>query len=110
MTFEKCMMSVKTTLKKRGFDNPEEIAAGMCSMWAQENGVEREFAETTKEPTRRSFALSVGEGDDTTRTYQRSKTIDIFQIIFLIFWIFSIFSPEIFFIALRCLLTSAKAG
>jgi len=64
MTFEKCMMSVKTTLKKRGFDNPEEIAAGMCSMWAQENGVEREFAETTKEPTRRSFALSVGEGDD----------------------------------------------
>tara|TARA_R110000824_G_scaffold153490_3_gene325141 strand:- start:5455 stop:6708 length:1254 start_codon:yes stop_codon:yes gene_type:complete len=64
MTFEKCMTSVKATLNKRGFGNSEEIAAGMCSMWAQENGVEREFAETPKEPIRRSFALSVGEGDD----------------------------------------------
>ena len=64
MTFEKCITQTKANLKKRGFDNPEEIAAGMCSMWAQENGVEREFAETTKEPTRRSFALSVGESDD----------------------------------------------
>ena len=45
MTFEKCMIQTKSNLKKRGFDNPEEIAAGMCSMWAQENGVEREFAE-----------------------------------------------------------------
>ena len=59
-------MSVKTTLNKRGYANPEEIAAGMCSMWAQENGVEREFAETSKEPIRRSFALSVGESDDMT--------------------------------------------
>ena len=37
------MIQTKSNLKKRGFDNPEEIAAGMCSMWAQENGVEREF-------------------------------------------------------------------
>ena len=64
MTFEKCMIQTKANLKKRGFENPEEIAAGMCSMWAQENGVEREFAETKTEPTRRSFALSVGESDD----------------------------------------------
>jgi len=67
MTFEKCMISTKASLKKRGFDNHEEIAAGMCSMWAQENGVEREFAEgKTMEPVRRSFALSVGESDDMT--------------------------------------------
>ena len=65
MTFEKCMIQTKSHLKKRGFDNPEEIAAGMCSMWAQENGVEREFAEgKDMEPVRRSFALSVGESDD----------------------------------------------
>ena len=51
MTFQKCMTETKATLKKRGFDNHEEIAAGMCSMWAQENGVEREFAETKTEPT-----------------------------------------------------------
>ena len=53
-------MTTKANLKKRGFENPEEIAAGMCSMWAQENGVEREFAEgKDTEPVRRSFALSV---------------------------------------------------
>jgi hypothetical protein len=65
MTFEKCMMKTKASLNKRGFDNPEEIAAGMCSMWAQENGVEREFAEgKDTEPIRRSFALEVAEGED----------------------------------------------
>jgi len=65
MTFEKCMMKTKANLNKRGFDNPEEIAAGMCSMWAQENGVEREFAEgKDTEPIRRSFALAVAEGED----------------------------------------------
>jgi len=69
MTYQKCMISVKATLKKRGFDNHEEIAAGMCNMWAQENGVEREFAEgKTIEPVRRSFALSLGESDDMTFT------------------------------------------
>jgi len=67
MTFEKCMMNTKANLKKRGFDNPEEIAAGMCSMWAQENGVEREFAEgKDTEPIQRSFALAVAEGEDIT--------------------------------------------
>ena len=67
MTFEKCIIQTKANLKKRGFDNPEEIAAGMCSMWAQENGVEREFAEgKDTEPIRRSFALAVAEGEDMT--------------------------------------------
>ena len=67
MTFEKCMIQTKSNLKKRGFENPEEIAAGMCSMWAQENGVEREFAEgKDTEPIRRSFALAVAEGEDVT--------------------------------------------
>ena len=67
MTYEKCIIATKATLKKRGFDNPEEIAAGMCTMWAQENGVEREFAgEKTIEPTRRSFALSNLESEDMT--------------------------------------------
>jgi hypothetical protein len=67
MTFEKCMIQTKSNLKKRGFDNPEEIAAGMCSMWAEENGVEREFAEGTDvAPVQRTFALAVAEGDDIT--------------------------------------------
>ena len=67
MTYEKCIIATKATLKKRGFDNPDEIASGMCNMWAQENGVEREFAgEKTLEPTRRSFALSNLESEDMT--------------------------------------------
>ena len=67
MTFEKCMIQTKSNLKKRGFENHEEIAAGMCSMWAEENGVEREFAEgKSTEPTRRTFALSMGEADNVT--------------------------------------------
>ena len=67
MTFEKCMISTKASLKKRGFENHEEIAAGMCSMWAEENGVEREFAEGKDiEPVRRSFALAVAQGEDMT--------------------------------------------
>ena len=69
MKYKKCMTSVKATLKKRGFDNSEEIAAGMCNMWAQENGVEREFAESkTIVPVQRSFALSLGESNDMTFT------------------------------------------
>ena len=67
MTFEKCMMQTKANLKKRGFDNPEEIAAGMCSMWAQENGVEREFAEDKDiTPKQRTFAMNVADGEDIT--------------------------------------------
>ena len=67
MTFEKCMIQTKSNLKKRGFENPEEIAAGMCTMWAQENGVEREVAEgKSTEPTQRTFALSLGDEDNIT--------------------------------------------
>ena len=61
------MIATKATLKKRGFDNSEEIAAGMCSMWAQENGVERGFAEPKDiEPVQRTFALAVADGNDMT--------------------------------------------
>ena len=75
MTFEKCMIQTKANLKKRGFDNPEEIAAGMCSMWAQENGVEREFAEgKSTEPTQRTFALSMGDED--SMTFSSDEGID----------------------------------
>ena len=61
MTYDKCKISVSATLKKRGFDNHEGLAADMCSMWATENGVERQFAETSREPVRRTFGTSLGE-------------------------------------------------
>ena len=76
------MIATKATLKKRGFDNPEEIAAGMCSMWAQENGVEREFADDkTIEPVRRSFALSVNESEEVTFTSEEGVDTVSFPVI-----------------------------
>ena len=68
MTYDKCKMTVGKTLKKRGFDNHAELAADMCIMWADENGVEREFAAEVKstEPISRSFALSIGDSEDMT--------------------------------------------
>jgi hypothetical protein len=73
MSYEKCVVSVGASLKERGFDNSDEIAAGMCNMWADENGVERQFGRTVSEqPVRRTFGLSIedstemnfAEGDD----------------------------------------------
>jgi hypothetical protein len=46
MSYEKCVVSVGTTLKKRGIDNHEKLASSMCNTWADENGVEREFGRT----------------------------------------------------------------
>ena len=67
MTYEKCKTTVSATLKKRGFDNHSNMAASMCSMWAEENGVEREFAgETDRVATQRTFAISLEGNSDMT--------------------------------------------
>ena len=68
MTYDKCKMTVSKTLKKRGFDNHDELAADMCNMWAVENGVEREFATENKttEPVRRTFGISLEEDSNIT--------------------------------------------
>ena len=67
MSYDKCVISVSKTLKNRGFENHEEQAQDMCTMWAEENGVEREFGRTTsKEPRRRSFALGLEQDDSLT--------------------------------------------
>jgi hypothetical protein len=65
MSYEKCVVSVGTSLKERGFDNPDKLAAGMCNMWADENGVERQFGRSVSEiPVRRTFGLSIEEGTE----------------------------------------------
>ena len=76
MTYDKCKTSVSATLKKRGFDDPDELAAGMCSMWANENGVERQFGEEGKptEPKRRTFGVSLGE--DSQLTFNSEEGVD----------------------------------
>ena len=61
MTYENCVTAVSKSLNKRGLDDHEEIAANMCKMWADENGVEREFGkQVSTKPVQRSFALSIG--------------------------------------------------
>ena len=65
MSYEKCVVSVGATLKKRGVENHDELASSMCNTWADENGVEREFGRTLVEgDKRRTFALSLGESED----------------------------------------------
>ena len=67
MSYNKCVINVSKTLQKRGSENHEEEAQNMCNMWAEENGVEREFGRTTsEEPRRRSFALDVAESNNLT--------------------------------------------
>jgi hypothetical protein len=74
MTYDKCKTSVSATLKKRGFDNHDTLAAGMCSMWANENGVEREFAGDGSKPTnaiQRTFAMTLeGNSELTVNTHE----------------------------------------
>ena len=67
--YDKCIDTVSTTLKKRGFDSHTEMAEGMCNLWAEENGVEWEFGTgKSLEPVRRSFALSFGGDEEVTLT------------------------------------------
>ena len=69
MTYNKCVTTVSKSLKKRGFENHDEKAQTMCNMWAEENGVEREFGRTTSaEPRRRSFGLQVEEAAELSIT------------------------------------------
>ena len=60
MSYDKCVASVGSTLKKRGFEKHEEMAVSMCIMWADGNGIERAFGRTLDESEkRRTFALSL---------------------------------------------------
>ena len=55
-------METGQLLKKKGFENWETMAAGMCKLWADTNGVERNFArDDIKKDSTRTFAMTVGE-------------------------------------------------
>ena len=67
MSYKKCVTNVSKSLKERGLEDHDEVAAKMCNIWADENGVEREFGRTTSaEPKRRSFGLHLQEGSNIT--------------------------------------------
>ena len=56
-TLERCVLELGPRLKKRGMSNHDNMARGMCLMWAEENGQEKEFGITNTEETQRKFAL-----------------------------------------------------
>jgi len=56
-TFERCVLELSPRLKKRGIESSESMAQGMCLMWAEENGQEKEFGITNSAETQRKFAL-----------------------------------------------------
>ena len=60
--YERCTLETGQSLKKKGFKDWETMAANMCKLWADANGVERNFARQgiNKEATR-TFAMTVGE-------------------------------------------------
>ena len=60
--YEKCTLETGQSLKKKGFKDWETMAANMRKLWADVNGVERNFARQgiNKEATR-TFAMTVGE-------------------------------------------------
>ena len=56
-TFERCVLELGPRLKKRGVSDHDTMARGMCLMWAEENGQEKEFGVTNSAETQRKFAL-----------------------------------------------------
>ena len=80
--YDKCINTTSTILKKRGFDNPKAMAEGMCNLWAEENGVEREFGtDKSLEPVSRSFALSLDSDKELTLTSEEGIDTVSFPVI-----------------------------
>jgi|TARA_R110002020_G_scaffold12642_9_gene46225 hypothetical protein len=61
--FERCTIELSPRLKKKGVENHESMARGMCSMWAEENGEEKEFSNNSASETHRSFGMNFEIGE-----------------------------------------------
>ena len=70
--YENCLIDAGLKLKKRGFDNYQKIAADMCRIRVDEGTFDaRSFAsEGTKEEIKRSFALEIGDVNNTDDYYE----------------------------------------
>ena len=70
--YEKCLIDAGLKLKKRGFKNYQKIAADMCRIRVDEGTFDaRSFAsEGTKEEIKRSFALEIGDVNNTDDYYE----------------------------------------
>jgi hypothetical protein len=52
---KKCVSELSVRLKKSGIEKYQSMATNMCSMWADENGVEKEFGSGNIEETQKTF-------------------------------------------------------
>jgi hypothetical protein len=70
--YEKCLIDAGLKLKKRGFKNYQKIAADMCRIRVDEGTFDaRSFAsEGTKKEIKRSFALEIGDVNNTNDYYE----------------------------------------
>ena len=70
--YEKCLIDAGLKLKKRGFKNYQKIAADMCRIRVDEGTFDaRSFAsEGTKKEIKRSFALEIGDVNNTDDYYE----------------------------------------
>ena len=70
--YENCLIDAALKLKKRGFDNYQKIAADMCRIRVDEGTFDaRSFAsEGTKKEIKRSFALEIGDVNNTDDYYE----------------------------------------
>jgi pyruvate/2-oxoacid:ferredoxin oxidoreductase beta subunit len=56
--YEKCVIGLKPRLNKKGVENAEIVAQNMCSMWADNNGEEKEFGVSKSDETQKTFAMN----------------------------------------------------
>jgi len=70
--YESCLIDAGLKLKKRGFKNYQKVAADMCRIRVDDGKFdERSFASSgTKEEIKRSFALEIGDVNNTDDYYE----------------------------------------
>ncbi len=67
--YEKCLIDIGPRLKKRGFEDHQQMSQNICQMrFADDDDTPRQFSQYTEEDVRRSFALDF-ELDDITNTF-----------------------------------------
>jgi len=67
---KKCVSELSIRLKKRGVEKYQTMATNMCSMWADENGIEKEFG---------FLQHGVGNFEETRKTFALDFTIEDFD-------------------------------
>lgn len=76
--YEKCVIGLKPRLNKKGVKNAEIVAQNMCSMWADNNGEEKEFGVSKSDETQKTFAMNF-EFDKEALSVSKKDTEDMWE-------------------------------